>query len=97
MSGTPKESTELYMRKRICPNPTLAYKLPNSTLTTPPPQSSSTTTRYCDSFPHARPRSLCIGLQRMHRHYSRPLPPHLDPRFGAEKRRVPTGPNPLHN
>ncbi|XP_022640175.1 uncharacterized protein LOC111242128 [Vigna radiata var. radiata] len=52
---------------------------------------SSTNNHYCDSFPHTRPRSLCIGLQRMHHQ------PLLDPRFAQEKRRVPTGPNPLHN
>ncbi|BAT74769.1 hypothetical protein VIGAN_01251900 [Vigna angularis var. angularis] len=63
---------------------------PNPTL---PP--SSTNTHYCDSFPHTRPRSLCIGLQRsLQRMHHQPL---LDPRFGSEKRRVPTGPNPLHN
>ncbi|ESW30616.1 hypothetical protein PHAVU_002G168200 [Phaseolus vulgaris] len=65
--------------------------------TTLPPQTSSTNSHYCDSFPHTRPRSLCIGLQRMHHPNSPPLPPLLDPRFASEKRRVPTGPNPLHN
>ncbi|XP_027348280.1 CLAVATA3/ESR (CLE)-related protein 9-like [Abrus precatorius] len=78
----------------------------NCRLLIPPPTSSRNTrhTHYCHSFPHTRPRSLCIDLQRMH-HNLPPLPTpqangvdlDLDPRYGAEKRRVPTGPNPLHN
>ncbi|KAK7362421.1 hypothetical protein VNO77_04532 [Canavalia gladiata] len=67
--------------------------------TLPPPPTSSRNTlhpHYCDSFLHTRPRSLCIHLQRKH-----PVPAPqqngVDPRYGSEKRRVPTGPNPLHN
>ncbi|KAK7317952.1 hypothetical protein RJT34_02600 [Clitoria ternatea] len=77
----------------------------NSRILTPPPTSSRNTLQphYCNSFPQRRPRSLCIQLQRMHHSLHNPVtipPPQgndLDPRFGAEKRRVPTGPNPLHN
>nr|KYP76427.1 hypothetical protein KK1_020669 [Cajanus cajan] len=69
----------------------------SSAISTPlPSPTSSTNTHYCDSFSHSKPRSLCIGLQRMH-HNLPPLTPQLDPRFVEEKRRVPTGPNPLHN
>ncbi|KAL2344615.1 hypothetical protein Fmac_005900 [Flemingia macrophylla] len=69
----------------------------SSANSTPLPSTTShLDNHYCDSFPHTKPRSLCIGLQRMH-HNLHPLPPQLAPRFGAEKRRVPTGPNPLHN
>lgn len=46
-----------------------------------------------------RLRSLCIQL-----HKTQPLPPpsppsdhEIDPRYGVEKRLVPSGPNPLHN
>ncbi|KAJ7943373.1 Clavata3/ESR (CLE) protein [Quillaja saponaria] len=59
--------------------------------------------RYCDSFPHENSRSLCIHLQRIHGFrpiQQPPLPPQvneIDPRYGAEKRLVPSGPNPLHN
>ncbi|KAI4328521.1 hypothetical protein L6164_020869 [Bauhinia variegata] len=55
--------------------------------------------RYCDSFSNETPRSLCIQLQRIHQNLH-PFPPQVkgvDPRYGVEKRRVPTGPNPLHN
>ncbi|CAM8884353.1 unnamed protein product [Rhodiola kirilowii] len=46
------------------------------------------------------PPSICIHLQRMHRRQPQPLPPSsykIDPRYGVQKRLVPTGPNPLHN
>ncbi|KHN20533.1 CLAVATA3/ESR (CLE)-related protein 9 [Glycine soja] len=74
----------------------------NCTRPTPPPPLSSQTSstlhnHYCDSFPNAKARSLCIGLQRMHQNSLLLPQPQVDPRFGAEKRRVPTGPNPLHN
>nr|DAD34992.1 TPA_asm: hypothetical protein HUJ06_005632 [Nelumbo nucifera] len=48
--------------------------------------------------------SLCFQLQRLHRYsLPPPMPPppplddEIDPRYGVEKRLVPTGPNPLHN
>nr|KYP65769.1 hypothetical protein KK1_012033 [Cajanus cajan] len=58
--------------------------------------------RYCDSFTKRNTRSLCISLQRIHqRLLTQAVPPSkengIDPRFGAEKRLVPSGPNPLHN
>ncbi|KAJ9174189.1 hypothetical protein P3X46_017243 [Hevea brasiliensis] len=60
----------------------------------------------CDSFSHkSTSRSLCIHFQRMNpqRRLVPPPPPpspaseEIDPRYGAEKRLVPSGPNPLHN
>ncbi|KAJ9187403.1 hypothetical protein P3X46_002873 [Hevea brasiliensis] len=60
----------------------------------------------CDSFPHKTTRSLCIHFQRMNTHRllgppppTPPSPPNeeIDPRYGVEKRLVPSGPNPLHN
>lgn len=65
----------------------------------PSPTSSLRNTYYCDSFPSRTPRSLCIDIQRIH-HNLRPVPPQenvVDPRYGVDMRRVPTGPNPLHN
>ncbi|KAE9595653.1 hypothetical protein Lalb_Chr17g0341081 [Lupinus albus] len=57
--------------------------------------------RYCDSFSRRNPRSLCIELQKMHHGLNVPPPPSMengiDPRYGVEKRLVPSGPNPLHN
>ncbi|KAH1161783.1 hypothetical protein AAZX31_01G053400 [Glycine max] len=57
--------------------------------------------RYCDSFTKRNPRSLCTELQRIHQRLFEAVPPSqengIDPRFGAEKRLVPSGPNPLHN
>ncbi|EXB65079.1 hypothetical protein L484_004255 [Morus notabilis] len=57
--------------------------------------------RPCDSFSHEKPRSLCNQIHRNRRH-SHYLPPpsqlgEIDPRYGVEKRLVPSGPNPLHN
>jgi len=56
---------------------------------------------YCDSFSKRNTHSLCINLQRIHQRLHKQVSPShdygIDPRFGAEKRRVPTGPNPLHN
>ncbi|KAE9615487.1 hypothetical protein Lal_00018405 [Lupinus albus] len=56
---------------------------------------------YCDSFSRKNPRSLCIELQNMHQRMQTPVPPSnesgIDPRYGEEKRVVPSGPNPLHN
>ncbi|KAK9135358.1 hypothetical protein Syun_014688 [Stephania yunnanensis] len=52
---------------------------------------------------------LCRQLQRKHNYHLRHPPPspppppsspsldEIDPRYGVEKRLVPTGPNPLHN
>ncbi|KAK9675992.1 hypothetical protein RND81_11G046400 [Saponaria officinalis] len=50
--------------------------------------------RYCNSN---YPPSICLHL----RHLPPPSPPPpstgIDPRYGVEKRLVPSGPNPLHN
>uniref|UniRef100_A0A9I9CL69 CLAVATA3/ESR (CLE)-related protein 12-like n=1 Tax=Cucumis melo TaxID=3656 RepID=A0A9I9CL69_CUCME len=49
-------------------------------------------------FPHRRPNQ-----PRKHSHptdtdaVDKPAPSDIDPRYGVEKRRVPTGPNPLHH
>ncbi|KAL6190124.1 hypothetical protein ACLB2K_036523 [Fragaria x ananassa] len=56
----------------------------------------------CDAISRSsqKLRSLCIQLQRAHHVPSPPPSPEdyqIDPRFGVEKRRVPSGPNPLHN
>ncbi|XVF03235.1 hypothetical protein REPUB_Repub04eG0244200 [Reevesia pubescens] len=60
----------------------------------------------CDSFSHPKQRSLCYQLQRIHNFqpslpWLPPPPPsdinEIDPRYGVEKRLVPSGPNPLHN
>uniref|UniRef100_I1JEC6 Uncharacterized protein n=1 Tax=Glycine max TaxID=3847 RepID=I1JEC6_SOYBN len=57
--------------------------------------------RYCESFTKRNPRSLCTELQSIHQRLIEAIPPSqengIDPRFGAEKRLVPSGPNPLHN
>ncbi|KAK7307066.1 hypothetical protein VNO77_39799 [Canavalia gladiata] len=56
---------------------------------------------HCDSFTKINPRSLCNQLQRSHQRLGKIIPPshknEIDPRYGAEKRLVPSGPNPLHN
>ncbi|XP_010499022.1 PREDICTED: CLAVATA3/ESR (CLE)-related protein 9-like [Camelina sativa] len=56
----------------------------------------------CDSFTRPYARSMCIELQRIHRSSRKqpilsPPPPEIDPRYGVDKRLVPSGPNPLHN
>ncbi|CAN6841175.1 unnamed protein product [Brassica oleracea var. botrytis] len=58
----------------------------------------------CDSFTRPYARSMCLELQRIHRSttkqplvYPPPPPPEIDPRYGVDKRLVPSGPNPLHN
>uniref|UniRef100_A0A7N0TRD9 CLAVATA3/ESR (CLE)-related protein 9 n=1 Tax=Kalanchoe fedtschenkoi TaxID=63787 RepID=A0A7N0TRD9_KALFE len=46
------------------------------------------------------PPEICIQLQRMRRRRPPPLPPSMyevDPKYGVQKRLVPSGPNPLHN
>ena len=50
------------------------------------------------------PSSLCIQIQRIRGRRPLLLPPpppsspdEIDPRYGVEKRLVPSGPNPLHN
>ncbi|QCD90340.1 hypothetical protein DEO72_LG4g1295 [Vigna unguiculata] len=55
--------------------------------------------RYCDSFTKRNPRSLCTELHKIHQRLIQTIPPSqdFDPTFGAEKRLVPSGPNPLHN
>ncbi|KAH7835261.1 hypothetical protein Vadar_024504 [Vaccinium darrowii] len=55
----------------------------------------------------SNPRTVCYDLPRIHRRlppppFSPPPPPkspldEIDPRYGVEKRLVPSGPNPLHN
>ncbi|CAN8313227.1 unnamed protein product [Cochlearia groenlandica] len=66
----------------------------------------STSQRSCDSFSRPYALSMCLELQRIHRSskkqplLSPPPPPPLpeiDPRYGVDKRLVPSGPNPLHN
>ncbi|CAA7036280.1 unnamed protein product [Microthlaspi erraticum] len=62
-----------------------------------------TPNRSCDSFSRPYARSMCLELQRIHRSsrkqplLSPPPPPEIDPRYGVDKRLVPSGPNPLHN
>ncbi|KAJ0247572.1 CLAVATA3/ESR [Hirschfeldia incana] len=57
----------------------------------------------CHSFSRPYARSMCLELQRIHRStrkqplVSPPPPPEIDPRYGVDKRLVPSGPNPLHN
>ncbi|CAN7094205.1 CLAVATA3/ESR (CLE)-related protein 9 [Brassica rapa] len=57
----------------------------------------------CDSFSRPYARSMCLELQRIHRNSRKqpfslpPPPPEIDPRYGVDKRLVPSGPNPLHN
>ncbi|XP_062150196.1 CLAVATA3/ESR (CLE)-related protein 10-like [Alnus glutinosa] len=57
----------------------------------------------CASISHEKPRSLCFQIQRLHQYRSLPPPSpsqqlhEIDPRYGMEKRLVPSGPNPLHN
>ncbi|KAJ0257791.1 CLAVATA3/ESR [Hirschfeldia incana] len=58
----------------------------------------------CDTFSRPYARSMCLELQRIHRSSrkqplaSSPPPPlEIDPRYGVDKRLVPSGPNPLHN
>lgn len=56
----------------------------------------------CGSLSSEKSRSLCIKLQRIHQHQTLPPPSpsqldEIDPRYGVEKRLVPSGPNPLHN
>ncbi|CAN6887818.1 hypothetical protein Bca4012_071619 [Brassica carinata] len=57
----------------------------------------------CDSFSRTYARSMCLELQRIHRNSRKqplaPPPPPLEinPRYGVDKRLVPSGPDPLHN
>uniref|UniRef100_M4D7J1 Uncharacterized protein n=1 Tax=Brassica campestris TaxID=3711 RepID=M4D7J1_BRACM len=59
----------------------------------------------CDSFTRPYARSMCLELQRIHHRSTTkqplvsppPPPPAIDPRYGVDKRLVPSGPNPLHN
>nr|XP_027191052.1 CLAVATA3/ESR (CLE)-related protein 9-like [Cicer arietinum] len=71
--------------------------------------SSATSSRnfhhhHCNSFSKRTPRSLCFNLQRtFHKNNMHiPVPQQgngveVDPRYGVDKRLVPSGPNPLHN
>ncbi|AES89983.1 Clavata3/ESR (CLE) gene family member [Medicago truncatula] len=64
-----------------------------------PSPSSSRNLHHCNSFSNRKPRSLCYNLQRIH-HQNMHQVPHgveIDPRYGVDKRLVPSGPNPLHN
>ncbi|CAJ2650386.1 unnamed protein product [Trifolium pratense] len=67
---------------------------------------SPTNLHHCsNSFYNTTVRSLCFKLQRIYHNniHSVPIPPHennrveVDPRYGVDKRLVPSGPNPLHN
>ncbi|OAY59399.1 hypothetical protein MANES_01G029500v8 [Manihot esculenta] len=81
-----------------------AANLPNPTS---PAVSSSRNNRqplFCGSFSRkSSTRSLCIHFHRMNPQVLVPPPPtsppseEIDPRYGVEKRLVPSGPNPLHN
>ncbi|XP_050374817.1 CLAVATA3/ESR (CLE)-related protein 9-like [Argentina anserina] len=56
----------------------------------------------CDAISRSskKLRSMCMELQSVPHSPSPPPSPEddkIDPRFGVEKRRVPSGPNPLHN
>uniref|UniRef100_A0A803QQX5 Uncharacterized protein n=1 Tax=Cannabis sativa TaxID=3483 RepID=A0A803QQX5_CANSA len=63
----------------------------------------------CDAFSHEKSRSLCNHFHSndFTSRGARPTPPPtpsgrfgsstIDPRYGVEKRLVPSGPNPLHN
>ncbi|CAL0318211.1 unnamed protein product [Lupinus luteus] len=66
-----------------------------------PSRNSHKNLPYCDSFSKRKPRSLCIELQKLHHKLHGAVPPSkeigVDTRYGAEKRLVPSGPNPLHN
>ncbi|KAI3452892.1 hypothetical protein Pfo_009555 [Paulownia fortunei] len=54
----------------------------------------------CHPISTQPPPVFCFQLQRI-RHSPSPPPPNkgdeIDPRYGVEKRLVPSGPNPLHN
>ncbi|KMT08978.1 hypothetical protein BVRB_6g136910 [Beta vulgaris subsp. vulgaris] len=68
----------------------------------PPPQEPPFHHRYCDSFTLKYPPSICNTQFRQYLMFSPPPPPpslasEIDPRYGVEKRLVPSGPNPLHN
>lgn len=70
----------------------------------PPPPSLSPPFRhrYCHSFPSKYPPSICNTQFRQFLIFPPPPPPsssssEIDPRYGVEKRLVPSGPNPLHN
>lgn len=53
---------------------------------------------FCHPIPAKPPPSICYHLHRICFCPRQPPPPDdVDPRFGVEKRLVPSGPNPLHN
>ncbi|CAL0312211.1 unnamed protein product [Lupinus luteus] len=77
-------------------------RLPSPLLPSPTSSRNNNLQRYyCDSFSKRNLRSLCMQLQRIHSNLQPfPLPPKangIDPRYGEQKRLVPSGPNPLHN
>ncbi|XP_068655848.1 inactive protein FON2 SPARE1-like [Aristolochia californica] len=56
--------------------------------------------RHASSSPPQLP--FCFRVMRNHRYPVHPPPPsspddEIDPRYGVQKRLVPSGPNPLHN
>ncbi|KAE8661439.1 CLAVATA3/ESR (CLE)-related protein 9 [Hibiscus syriacus] len=58
--------------------------------------------RSCESLSRPQQRSSCFRPQRIHNRHPFPTPQAdkldgIDPRYGEEKRLVPSGPNPLHN
>ncbi|KAG6708630.1 hypothetical protein I3842_06G090900 [Carya illinoinensis] len=87
---------------RLLSNPTILFPAAatSSRNSFPHPQYTS-----CGSLSHEKTRSLCFQLQRIHKLHGSSLPPpissaqpnEIDPRYGVEKRLVPSGPNPLHN
>ncbi|KAK2381086.1 CLAVATA3/ESR-RELATED [Trifolium repens] len=66
---------------------------------------SSRNLHHCNSFSNTTTRSLCFKLEIIYHKnmHSVPIPPQennwveVDPRYGVDKRLVPSGPNPLHN
>ncbi|XP_038891849.1 CLAVATA3/ESR (CLE)-related protein 10-like [Benincasa hispida] len=69
-----------------------------------PPRGEVLQLHPCDALTRENSRSLCIHLHRVYQHRLpvHVLPPllthnEIDPRYGVEKRLVPSGPNPLHN
>ncbi|KAK9935056.1 hypothetical protein M0R45_022171 [Rubus argutus] len=85
----------------LCLPTSAATRLVSNNTTGAVPRNSGHHRHRCDLISRSthRLRSLCIQL-----HKTQPLPPppspsdhEIDPRYGVEKRLVPSGPNPLHN
>ncbi|GMJ04639.1 hypothetical protein HRI_004133100 [Hibiscus trionum] len=70
---------------------------------TPSPTSPTNKFPPCDSFSLSQQRFSCFRSRKIHefRQFLPSLAPpgsnEIDPRYGVEKRLVPSGPNPLHN